>query len=277
MRRTLTLLCFCLCLGLRTALVAPPPVGAQSPAAVVTGFIDGQVTANGATMGYVVYVPRNYTPDKPWPVILFLHGAYADEGDGLGPYAPLLGTLPPTGPYPLPGSIVWGGDLGGAVTRNPQRFPCLVVWPQIPGSNTFGPWDGDFEKMALQALEEVVQKYNGDRGRLYVTGISLGGIGTWNFATDHPTLFAAAMPLCGWADRSTDQVAQALKSLPIWVFHGDKDSLIPVENSRMLVAAVRATGNPNVKYTEYPGVDHNCWDIAYNDPTVIAWLLAQKR
>jgi predicted peptidase len=224
-------------------------------------------------MSYIVYVPRNYTRDKQWPVILFLHGAYADAKD----FLPMFGTLPPKGPYPLPGSIVWGGSLGGAVIRNPQRFPCLVVWPQIPRGNTFGPWSGRFETLALQALDEVIANYNGDRNRLYVTGISLGGVGTWNFITDHPDRFAAAMPICGCGDYGAKKIAQAVKSLPIWVFHGDKDSLVSVNCSRALVTAVQAAGNPNLHYTEYPGVDHNCWDIAYNDPQVIEWLLAQHR
>src|SRR5207248_1822646 len=144
-----------------------------------------------------------------------------------------------------------------------------------PGAR--GGWSGRSAREALQALEEVVQKYHGDRSRLYLTGVSMGGYGTWDIATEHPNLFAAAMPLCGGTSYHTNETAQALKSLPLWVFHGDKDATVPVVNSRALAAAVKAAGNPNVRYTEYPDVDHNCWDIAYNDPKVIEWLFAQKR
>ena len=135
-------------------------------------------------------------------------------------------------------------------------------------------WSGRNEAQALQTLEEVVVKYNGDRSRLYLTGFSVGGHGTWNVASDHPDLFAAIIPISGWGTPAT--MAPRLKSLPIWVFHGEKDSLEPVQSSREMVAAIRAAGNPNIKYSEYPGVDHNAWDPTYNDPKVIEWLLAQK-
>jgi predicted peptidase len=238
------------------ALADSPPVAGQSPAPLETGFINGQITANGASiMRYVVYVPRDYAPEKQWPVIMFLHGSGA--GGGNNSFNPVIATLPD--------SAV--GALGVPVMRHPDWFPCLVVWPQ-----TIGDWSGRFEALALQALEEVVVKYNGDRNRLYLTGVSAGGTGTYTIASKHPALFAAAMPMAACGNPA--QMAPALKSMPIWVFMGGNDS---PGCARRMVAAIQAAGNPNVQYTEYPGVGHNCWDIAYNDAKVIEWLLAQKR
>jgi predicted peptidase len=263
-------------LALLAVLIASPPAAAQSPAPVETGFINAQVTDGVRKMVYVVYVPRDYVPDKQWPVILCLAGAFTSGADG---FRPLFITLPPKGPYSFPNSLIWGGSFGGAVTRNPQRFPCLVVWPQMPRGNDLTGWSGPFEALALQALEEVVTQYNGDRNRLYLTGDSLGGLGTWMVAANHPDLFAAAMPIAGSLCGTSQEMAIAmkLKSLPLWVFCGEKDSGWPVSCTRAQVKAILAAGNTNIQYTEYPGAEHPVWDIAWNDPQVIAWLLAQKR
>jgi predicted peptidase len=216
---------------------------------VETGFINGKVEANGKTMLYVVYIPRDYSPDKQWPVILFLHGGAAEGTDGY--------------------RQVFLYGLGLELWQFPKRYPFLVVLPQHP--NPPG-WSGSWNDLALQALEEVVTKYGADRTRLYLTGVSSGGRGTWQMASDHPDLFAAAIPI---ASRSMSlTIAPALKSLPLWVFHSRGDS---PENDRALVAAIQAEGNLNIQYTEYPGAVHEVSEITYHDPKVMAWLLAQKR
>jgi predicted peptidase len=151
-----------------------------------------------------------------------------------------------------------------------------VVFPEQPSG---GDWNGSTEDLALRALEEVIVKYNGDRGRVYLTGISLGGEGTWKVASDHPDLFAAAIPI-GSSDfqrlRSPNRV-QALKSLPVWVFHGGADGTTSPKIDQKWVADLQAAGNSNVQYTEFPGMHHNVWDMVYDNPDVIAWLLAQHR
>jgi predicted peptidase len=256
----------------RMTLLTAPPIAAQSTIPVETGFINRQVTANGKTMVYVVYVPRNYQPEKQWPVILFLHGGLISGHDG---FRPVYGDLPRGGDC-CGGFATAAGNLGVAVMRNSQRFPCLVVFPEQPSG---GDWNGSNEDLALRALEEVVVRYNGDRNRVYVTGISLGGEGTWKVASDHPDLFAAAIPI-GSSDfqslRSPKRV-QALKSMPLWVFHGGADGSTSREISRNWVAALQAAGSTNVQYTEFPGLHHNVWDMVYDSPDVIKWLLAQKR
>jgi len=219
---------------------------------VETGFINGVVQANGKTMPYVVYVPRNYTPEKQWPVILFLHGAGEVGTDGFR-------------------QVLVG--IGQQLMVNPKRFPCLVVMSQLPSG---AAWSGSWNDLALQALEAVVEKYGGDRNRLYLTGLSLGGNGTWTIVSKHPELFAAAMPIAGWVDNPVT-VAPALQSLPLWVFHGSADPIVSPVSDRNLVKLITAEGNPNIQYTEYPGAGHNVWDMAYGNNKVIVWLLAQHR
>jgi predicted peptidase len=228
------------------------PLGAILPAhAVETGFINGRVEAGGRSMPYVASVPRSYSPDQSWPGILFLHGSGERGDDGFA-------------------QVRVG--IGPQLWLHPERFPCLVVMPQAPRDAV---WSGATNDLALMALEAVAAKYNGDRSRLYVTGLSLGGSGTWEIAAAHPDLFAAAIPIAGFVDPRT--IASALKSLPIWVFLGGADPTLPARFVRDLVAAIQAAGNQNIRYTEYPGVGHNAWDRAYSNAEVIGWLLAQRR
>jgi poly(3-hydroxybutyrate) depolymerase len=128
-------------------------------------------------------------------------------------------------------------------------------------------------RLALAALEGLRKEFNLDPKRLYLTGLSMGGYGTWDVLARHPTLFAAAVPVCGGADEST---APAIKDLPIWCFHGGADKTVPPERSRNMIAALKAAGG-NPKYTEYEGVGHNSWDKAYAEPDLPKWLFAQHR
>jgi predicted peptidase len=238
-------------LAARTATAAP---------ATETGFIDAIAHAGDMAMPYVVYVPRNYTPDQKWPVILFLHGAGERGDDGLKQTAV---------------------GIGGAIRLHPERFPCIVVMPQCPPNRAWGQGNrggnnpaADTVTLALAALDAAVDKYHGDPDRLYLTGLSLGGYGTWEIGTRRPGKFAALMPICG-GGRPAE--AAVLKDLPIWAFHGDADMTVPIQRSRDMVEAIKAAGGTHVRLTEYPGVGHNSWDKAYNDPEAIAWLLSQKR
>ena len=220
-----------------------------------TGFLDRTVTFGDTAYLYQVYVPPDYTPDRRWPVILFLHGAGERGDDGL---------------------IQTEVGIGNAIRRYPGRFPCLVVLPQCRPEQG---WAGAMEVQALQALEETVYDFNGDRKRIYLTGLSLGGCGTWAIALRHPGRFAAIVPVCGWiaaphAERLT-AAAEQLGDTPTWVFHGDADEVVTVEESRRMVAAMVA-GAGNVRYTEYPEIGHNSWDNAYAEPDLIPWLLARK-
>jgi predicted peptidase len=235
---------------------------------IQTGFLDGVVTVAQQDYRYQVYVPRAYDPGQRWPVILFLHGAGERGGDGV------LQTVV---------------GLGDAVRRDPARFPALVVFPQAPADAL---WTGAPAEAAMAALEAVMVRYATDPDRVYLTGISMGGNGAWYLAYRHPDRFAAVAPICGWVEShphfSRGQVvpgqdgepfqalAQRLAGVPIWIFHGDADTAVPVEQSRRAAAALEAAG-ADVRYTELPGVGHNSWDPAYQSSELSHWLFQQRR
>jgi len=216
---------------------------------VETGFVFRKMEFEGATRRYAVWVPPDYTPAKRWPVILFLHGK-GECGDD-GERQTTVG-------------------LGKALREHPERFPALVVMPQIPVGRR---WQGPALELALAALEATMNEYAADPDRVVGTGLSLGGYGTWALGARCPERFAALVPICGGGDPAD---AARLARVPIWCFHGDADKAVPVERSRQMVEAVRAAGG-SVRYSELAGVGHNSWDAAYGDAEVIAWMLAQKR
>jgi predicted peptidase len=213
-----------------------------------------EVTVQGIRTIYRVFVP----PDGagPSPVILFLHGAGESGTDGLAPTTV---------------------GLGPALERNPERIPALCVFPQA--SRGYG-WRGFNLAAAVAALDAVERDFEVDRDRISVTGISMGGYGTWLLALLSPERFSAIVPVCGGLDsmaRMThDEAAATLAALPQWIFHGDADNIIPVEESRAMVDALRAA-NANFRYTEYAGVRHNSWDPAYAEPELFPWLLSQRK
>jgi predicted peptidase len=246
----------------RMALVAVVSVGGYMTAEaskVETGFINKTMTVDGQERRYVVYVPHDYDSDKPWPLVMFLHGAGERGDDGL---------------------IQTAVGIGNAIRRNPERFPCLVVMPQCPKE---GWWSDDGTKWAEElkaattdidvALAATGKEYNVDPARIYLTGLSMGGYGTWVYGAKHTDTYAAFMPICG-GGRPED--AKALAKAPIRAFHGTKDSVVPVDRSREMVAAVKQAGG-DVELTEYPDTDHNSWDQAYGDAAAIAWLLKQRK
>jgi poly(3-hydroxybutyrate) depolymerase len=128
-------------------------------------------------------------------------------------------------------------------------------------------------RLTLAALEGVRKEFNLDPKRLYITGLSMRSYGTWDVIARHPTLFAAAVPVCGGGDEAS---AARIKDLPIWCFHGGADKTVPPERSRNMIEALKQAGG-TPKYTEYPGVGHNSWDKAYAEPELPKWLFAQQR
>lgn len=235
-----------------------------------TGFLDREVTVEGQKFLYQVYVPRDYTADRAWPVILFLHGAGESGSNGIT--QTLIG-------------------LPAAIRRNPERFPAIVVMPQsAPERRWMDPLE---QNQALAALDKTTKEFHTDADRVYLTGLSKGGYGTWHLAAREPGRFAAIAPICGGvvpSKRALERTGQkesdfpsnadvAKKlgpSLPIWTFHGGADTTVPPEMTRAVVEALKAIGS-HVRYTEYEGVGHNSWDKAYAEREFIDWLFAQKR
>jgi predicted peptidase len=166
-------------------------------------------------------------------------------------------------------------------------FNAIVVIPQCPDDSVFR---GAVAQAAFAAFEKSVKEFHGDRERLYVTGLSMGGYGTWQQILDHPGVFAAAVAVSGGLTPSADMdnlfvsvkgddpyayVAQQTKDLPVWIFHGGRDDVVPTVQSRKLVDAMRAAGSWPL-YTEYPDVGHGAWDRAYADEALWTWLFAQR-
>lgn len=210
-----------------------------------TGFLNRMVTVGAETRRYVVSVPEDYTADKPWPMILFLHGAGERGADGLKQLAVGLGT---------------------AVMVNRAAWPFVILFPQCPIGEH---WIAQ-EETLLAMMRQTADEYAIDPARVYLTGLSMGGFGTWAFGAKHADLFAAFAPICGGGDPAT---AGAFAGKPIWAFHGDGDTVVPPERSMTMVDAVKAAG-ADVTLTMLPGVGHNSWDAAYREHDLAEWLLA---
>lgn len=221
-----------------------------------TGFVDKTFkNADGTTSPYVVFVPHSYDGKKEFPTILFLHGA----GETKNPGAKKDGKMP----------VEVG--IGPAIKKREKEFPFIVVIPRAEG---FG-WGAETKnaKRALAMLDEVQKEYKTDPKRQYLTGLSMGGMGTWSVAMAHPDRFAAIVPICG---RGNTKTADKIKNLPCWAFHGDADEAVKVEGSRDMIEAIKKAGG-SPKYTEYPKVGHNSWDKAYGTDELYTWLLEQKK
>lgn len=216
-----------------------------------SGFLNRTFTdPDGSKAKYVLYVPEDYKPDQPYPVILFLHGAGETGSDGISQAK--VGLAP-------------------AMKKNLKQFPCIAIFPQSQKQS----WQasGSDAKRALSILAEVEKAYKVDPKRIYLTGLSMGGYGTWSLAAAMPDRWAAIVPVCGGGDpRSADKI----KSIPCWCFHGDADNAVKVERSREMIEALKKAGG-QPKYTEYPGVGHNSWDKAYGTPELFEWLFKQEK
>jgi len=180
--------------------------------------------------------------------------------------------------------------LGPVVKGRAESFPAIVVLPQAPRDSV---WSGAPARAAMQALDAALHEFRGDSTRVYLTGLSMGGYGTWQLAFEHPGRFAALVPICGGirspgavptirvagvpADAADPYayVAGRLVATPVWLFHGDADPAVPVGESRSMAEALRRAGG-DVRYTEYAGVGHNSWESAYNEPELWRWLFAQR-
>lgn len=196
-------------------------------------------------MNYLLYLPKDYETQQSWPLVLFLHGA-GERGDDIE-------KVKKHGPPKL---IAQG-----------KEFPFIVVSPQCPEELWWEP----LELTAL--LDAIADSYNVDPDRVYVTGLSMGGFGTWRLAAFAPERLAAIAPICGGGETHW---AKRIAGLPIWAFHGDKDRAVPVERSQLMVEAIRKEGG-DPKLTVYPGVEHDSWTETYENPDFYRWLLEQKR
>ncbi|QDU95628.1 carboxylesterase family protein [Lignipirellula cremea] len=224
-------------------------------------FKDGE---NGVLL-YRLLKPQDYDPAKKYPLVLFLHGAGERGNDNR--------------------KQLMHGLNDFASPENREKYPAFVVAPQCPNGKQWvnAPWSAPAHDMpekpaadlqrCFDLLAALQKEFSIDADRLYITGLSMGGYGTWDAIQRHPEMFAAAAPVCGGGDTA---YAKVLVNTPLWVFHGGNDTVVKTARSRAMVEAIeKAGGKP--KYTEYPGVGHNSWSATYVNPEFYAWLFEQKR
>jgi predicted peptidase len=255
-----------LCRFFLSALLVAPLATAgraqqEAPNAAVAGFFAGSYRSpSGEAMQYRLFVPPGYQASQKYPILLWLHGA---AGRGSDNFSQLSGGN-------FAGSHLW------TTPENQAKYHAFVLAPQVdvtkgwahPHTNT----PPVAIRLALEILDTVDQKYSIDRAREYVAGQSMGGEGVWAALSIAPPRFAAAIALCGYGDAyMTPRVAK----VPVWIFQGEGDPVVAVSRARAWVAELReADGAP--KYTEYPGIGHNAWDVAFKEPELVAWLFSHQ-
>jgi predicted peptidase len=223
------------------------------------------VDATGSKLLYRLMKPEAYDASKKYPLVVFLHGAGERGNDN---EKQLVHGVPQF-----------------ASKENREKYPCFLIAPQCPDNVKWVDvdWSADSHKspakmtdpsrLTIELIEKLVKDFPIDSKRIYITGLSMGGYGVWDLAARRPDLFAAAVPVCGGADLAD---AEKLKTMPIWAFHGAKDTAVKPSRSRNMIAALeKAGGHP--KYTEYPDVGHDSWNPAYKDPELFKWLFGQKK
>jgi len=214
--------------------------------------LDVQVSVK---LNYLLYLPEDYEKQESWPVLLFLHGS-GERGDDLEKVK-----------FHGPPKLIEQG----------KEFPFIVVSPQCPE----GYWWEPIELIAL--LDEINSNYNVDETRIYVTGLSMGGFGSWRLAAYAPDRIAAIAPICGGGE---PYWAKRIGPVPVWAFHGAKDTGVPPERSLVMIDALnkvkanpkfKAGDNPTPKITIYPEARHDSWSETYNNPELYKWFLQQKK
>lgn len=260
MKNTLTLLLCLLCLA---------AVAQDNPAYAKKWFIRGS-----DTLPFRILYPVKYDSKKQYPLVLFMHGA-GERGSN------------------NEAQLIHGSRLFSD-SANRSKYPAIVVVPQCPANDfwarvrlikpakdstpneieylTGAPGKG--MTMVNLLLDSLAGEKTVDNKRIYVGGLSMGGMGTFELLWRRPGFFAAAFPICGGGN--VDKVPTYADKLPVWIFHGDKDPVVDVNGSRKMYAALKAAG-ANVTYTEYPGVKHDSWNNAFAEPGLLPWLFSQKK
>ena len=227
----------------------------NSNSPVTSATLDWKNTRTGE-LKYLLYLPPDYSKssDKKWPLMLFLHGAGERGKD--------VQRVTVHGPMSL--------------VKQGTNFPFIIVAPLCPSGEI---WQNE---PLLQLLDRVTKNYAVDTNRVYLTGISMGGYGTWKLGIENAARFAAIAPICGGGNMieiimGTWDKGAPLKSLPIWAFHGAKDDVVPLEESERMVKQLKKFGVRDVKLTVYPDAKHDSWKLTYADPKFYEWLLKQSR
>jgi predicted peptidase len=220
-------------------LAADPAAGKQ---------VEQTLKVEGKEISYLLYLPANYSATTKVPLMLFLHG----RGESQGPLSVVAKWGPP------------------ARVEHGYTYPFVIASPQCPPNES---WQQPGQQQLLVALlDHLAKTMPIDTDRIYLTGLSMGGYGSWRLAADHPERFAAIAPVCG-AGNLAD--AEKLKQLPIWVFHGTEDQAVPFQKSKEMVEAITIIGGTKVRFTSLEHIGHNSWEAAYASPELYEWLAKQ--
>jgi predicted peptidase len=234
-------------------------------------FLRRELFIGSEKFNFRIYVPPGRQPGQKIPVMLFLHGSGSTGDDNEAQVA----------------------YFDKFIGENPQNFSFIVVFPQAR-AGTF--WNTKMIEQAIAALDQTIKESDGDEKRLYLAGFSMGGLGAWHTATLYPGKFAALVPIAGRimpsprerasmspdllalvdAPKPFEAFAEKLKNTPTWIFHGGSDDVVPVSASRRMNKALTETGNTDVQYTEYEGMDHYSVEAAFTGPKLFEWLAKQR-
>src|ERR1041385_2886251 len=222
-------------------------------AASVTNFLARSYTDSQGVLPYRLFIPANYAPPSRYPLVLFLHGSGERGTNNL---------MQLTG---QPGPLIFASET------NQIKYPSFVIAPQCPLD---GFWDDGIRDAQVMGLLDALQsEFSIDADRLYITGLSMGGFGTWDYIMQYPGVYAAAIPMSGGG---SSDLAARITHMPIWNFHAANDNVVSVINSREIVSAVRKAGG-SVIYTEYSNGGHGIWGQAYHTPILMDWIYSQRR
>lgn len=213
-----------------------------------TGFILRSLTNASGEHKYSVFIPRDYTPDRKYPAIVFLHGIGESGRDG---------------------KKCTTVGIGPAIARRNGDFPFIVLFPQ-------NGWDwttAESDRLVMDILNDAMKYYSIDPDRVSLTGLSSGGLGTWVLGARHPQQWSALVPMGSYP--SYDDVPR-LTGIPIWALHNSGDPIVPCGGTRQMYQRIRQAGG-NIRYTEFEAFGHNCWDKAYDQGELFAWLQRQTR
>ena len=230
-------------------------IHAQPSSPITSATLEWKINRSGE-LKYLVYLPADYkdSGDQRWPLMLFLHGA-GERGSDVQ-------------------RVAIHGPL--SLVKQGTNFPFIIVAPQCPSGQI---WENE---PLLQLLDSIEKKYRVDTKRVYLSGLSMGGYGTWKLGLAHPEKFAAISPICGGCNMidvllGPGDKGDTFKSLPVWAFHGAKDDVVPLSESERVVEGLRRGGVKEVRFTIYPEARHESWKEAYKTPELYEWMLSKSR
>src|SRR5882724_10143902 len=257
MTKSLNLLLAVGALALASCSTIKPPAATVAPGKTTIANLSPRTLTQTTRTEYLLFLPRGYDArgTNRWPVIVFLHGAGERGADA------------------------WSTTVHGPtkyIEKHPE-FPFILVSPVCPQGHKWS------DEVVLGALDEVTANYAVDTNRIYLTGLSMGGYETWSLATMFPERFAAVAPICGGEGNigivlsGSERVkVTALRRLPVWAFHGGKDTTVAWEESDRMIKALQKLGAKDVKLTLYPDLPHNSWTITYDNPELYEWFLKHE-